>query len=186
MVPRLLAAVCAAAAVFMQLPDAVAAPDVPDLDSLIDDSGPLPATVGDLTGIPDLVFTTPFGVVCRKSRGKVTHNVVCQGNFPGAPSGTRSVSLAAVYAGGNGPAQFLPTAPDGLRGDPGRVPETALAIGHKIVFWDFSPTQSLVCGIPPGTQLVCVLKSPNEIGPKADGPAVSHGFVIAAPDSRVF
>ena len=186
---RLLAAMTAAATlllpVVMAVPNAVAAPDVPDLAPLIDASGPLPATVADLTGIPDLAFTTPTGLACRKSRGKVTHSLACTGNFPGAPAGTHSVSLAAVYADGEGPAVFLPTAPAGLLGDPDRVPTTMLMPGQKIVFWDFSLTQSLVCGIPPGTEMVCVLKSPHENG-LAKGPAVTHGFVIAAPDSRVF
>lgn len=182
----LLAVTCAAMALLAQIPNAVAAPEVPDLVPLIDDSGPLPATSADLTGIPDLVFTTPTGLVCRKSHGKVTHNVVCQGNFPGAPSGTRSVSLTAAYAQGDGPALFLPTASDGLRGDPERIPTLMLGVGHKVVFWDFSPTESLVCGVPPGSDLVCVLKAAREIGPKGGGSAVTHGFVISAPQSQVF
>ncbi|MBS9534136.1 hypothetical protein KIH27_11120 [Mycobacterium sp. M1] len=175
----------AAATLVLPVPNAVAAPDVPDLSPLIDASGPLPATVADLTGIPDLAFTTPSGLACRKSRGKVTHSLACTGNFPGAPAGTHSVSLAAVYADGDGPALFLPTAPAGLLGDPAKVPTTMLMPGHKIVFWDFSPTQSLVCGTPPGTEMVCVLNAAHENG-VAKGPAVTHGFVIAAPDSRVF
>jgi hypothetical protein len=32
-------------------PHALAAPDIPDIDSLIDDSGPLPRETGDLTAI---------------------------------------------------------------------------------------------------------------------------------------
>ena len=182
---RLLAAMAAAATLVLPMPSAGAAPEIPGLDALIDDSGPLPDSETGAAGIPDLAFTTPTGVSCRKSRGKVTHNVVCAGNFPGAPAGTRSVSLAAVYLQGDGPAVFLSTAPDGLLGDPARVPKTMLLPGHKIVFWDLSPTESLVCGIPPGTELVCVLRAPHEVGPKS-GPAVSHGFVVAAPDSRVF
>ncbi|MEB3034090.1 hypothetical protein [[Mycobacterium] nativiensis] len=182
---QLFAMVCAAMAVLAQAPNAVAANDVPDLGPLIDDSGPLPGAVGDLTGIPDLAFTTPFGMACRKSRGKVTHSVTCTGNVVGAPSGTRSVRLGTVYADGSGPAQFLPTAPDGLLGDPAKVPTTMLQIGHKVVFWDFSPTESLVCGIPQGTELVCVLKAARENGAK-NGPAVTHGFVISAPHSEAF
>ena len=96
------------------------------------------------------------------------------------------MSLVAVRADGDGPAVFLPTAPDGLRGDPERVPELVLAPGHKVVFWDFGPDQSLVCGTPPGTEMVCVLKSPQENGRKAGGSPVAHGFVVAAPESRVF
>ncbi|MGV0627033.1 hypothetical protein [Mycolicibacter minnesotensis] len=173
-------------AVLMSVPNAAAAKDVPDLGPLFDDSGPLPATVGDLAGIPDLAFTTPSGLACRKSRGKVTHSVVCAGNLVGAPAGTRSVSLVSVNADGSGPAQFLPMAPDGLLGDPAKVPSIMLAPGHKIVFWDFSPTESLVCGSPLGTELACVLQSPRESGSKSAGQAVTHGFVISAPQSEVF
>lgn len=173
-------------AVLAQVPNAVAANEVPDLGPLFDDSGPLPGAVGDLTGIPDLAFTTPSGLACRKSRGKVTHSVACAGNFVGAQPGTRSVSLGTVYADGNGAAQFLPMAPAGLLGDPAKVPSITLQPGHKIVFWDFSPTESLVCGIPQGTELVCVLKAARENGSKSGSPAVTHGFVISAPQSEVF
>lgn len=183
---RLLVAACAAMAVLATAPDAVAANEVPDLDPLIDISGPLPATAADLSATPDLVFTTPTGLVCRKSHGMVTHNVVCQGTFPGSPPGTRSVTLTAVSDRGDGPALFLNTAADRLRGDPERVPAVALGVNQKIVFWDFSPTESLVCGIPPGTELACVLKAANENGPKSSGRPVTHGFVVSAPQSDVF
>jgi hypothetical protein len=173
-------------AALTQVPNAVAANEVPDLGPLIDISGPLPATAADLPETPDLVFTTPAGLVCRKSHGKVTHIVACQGRFPGTAPSTRSVSLTAVSARGDGPALFLPTAADGLRGDPARVPAITLGIGQKIVFWDFSPTESLACGIPLGTDVVCVLKAAHENGPKNDGPAVTHGFVISAPQSEAF
>ncbi len=183
---QLLAMACAAMAVLAQAPNAVAANEIPDLDPLFDDSGPLPGSVADLTGIPDLAFTTPSGLACRKSRGKVTHSVACAGNLVGAPAGTRSVSLGTVYADGNGPAQFMPMAPAGLLGDPARVPSIMLAPGHKIVFWDLSPTESLVCGAPMGTEVVCVLKAARENGGKSGGPTVTHGFVISAPRSEVF
>lgn len=180
---------CAAVAMFGAVPnspDAFAANEIPDLGPLIDDSGPLPATVGDLTGTPDLAFTTASGLACRKSRGKVTHSVACAGNLAGTPPGTRSVSLGTVNADGTGPAQFLPMAPAGLLGDPAKVPSIMLAPGHKIVFWDFSPTESLVCGAPMGTEVVCVLKAARENGAKSSGLAVTHGFVISAPHSEVF
>ena len=105
---ELLAVACAAMAVLIPVPNAGAANEVPDLDPLFDDSGPLPGSVADLTGIPDLAFTTPSGLACRKSRGKVTHSVACAGNLVGATAGTRSVSLGTVYADGSGPAQFMP------------------------------------------------------------------------------
>lgn len=177
---RVSVVICAALTVLFAAPTAQASPELPDLDSLIDDSGPLPETVADLAGTPDLAFTTATGVACRRSHGKVTHNVVCAGEFPGAPPKTRSVALGSVYADGNGPAQFLPTAPDGLLGDPEKVPSRMLPAGHKIVFWDFSPTQSLACGVPTGTELVCLLKASGRGGP------VTHGFVIAAPQSSAF
>ena len=183
---RLMAMACAAVAVLAQVPNAGAATEIPDLDPLIDDSGPLPGSVAGLTGIPDLAFTTPSGLACRKSRGKVTHSVACAGNLVGAPAGTRSVSLGTVYADGNGPAQFLPMAPAGLLGDPAKVPSIMLAPGHKIVFWDFSPTESLVCGAPMGTEVACVLKASRESGAKSGGAAVTHGFVVSAPSSEVF
>lgn len=182
---RLLAAMGAAATLVLPIPSAGAAPEVPDLDSLIDDSGPVPATAADLAGIPDLAFTTPSGLSCRKSRGKVTHSLACAGSIPGAPAGTRSVSLVTVHADGSGPAQFLPMAPDGLLGDPAKVPKIMLMPGHKIVFWDLAPTQSLVCGTPPGTELVCVLKAARDNG-AGSGASVTHGFVIASPQSEVF
>ncbi|KAA1429735.1 hypothetical protein [Mycolicibacter arupensis] len=183
---QLVAVACAAMAVLTQVPNAVAANEVPDLDPLFDDSGPLPGTVGDLSAIPDLAFTTASGVACRKSHGKLTHSVACVGNVVGAPPGTRSVSLGTVAADGSGPAQFLPMAPAGLLGDPGKVPLIMLAPGHKIVFWDFSPTESLVCGAPLGTEVACVLKASRESGAASNGAAVTHGFVIAAPQSEVF
>ncbi|MGV0585637.1 hypothetical protein ABQE45_18010 [Mycobacteroides chelonae] len=39
------------------LPDASAAPLVPDIDSLIDDSGPLPSSPADLNAVPTLWFS---------------------------------------------------------------------------------------------------------------------------------
>lgn len=180
-----MAVVCAAMAVLAAAPSAVAANEIPDLGPLFDDSGPLPGSVADLTGIPDLAFTTPSGLACRKSRGKVTHSVACAGNLVGAPAGTRSVNLGTVYADGSGPAQFMPMAPAGLLGDPEKVPSIMLAPGHKIVFWDFSPTQSLVCGAPLGTEVACVLQAARESSAK-NGGAVTHGFVISAPGSEVF
>lgn len=177
---------CATMAVLTQVPNAAAANEVPDLGPLFDDSGPLPGTVADLTGIPDLAFTTPSGLACRKSRGKVTHSVACTGNLVGVPAGTRLVSLGTVSADGNGSAQFLPTAPTGLLGDPAKVPSIMLFPGHKIVFWDFSPTESLVCGAPLGTDVACVLKAARESGAEGGGSPVTHGFVISAPHSEVF
>lgn len=166
-------------------PNVHAAPDVPDIDALMDGSGPLPKETGDLTRIPDLVFTTPSGLVCKKTLVKVMHDVTCVGDLPGAPAGTRVVNLPAVYAQADGPARFLPTPPERFFGDAtGQVP-VLLPAGHKIVFWAFSRTQSLVCGVPSSAALVCVLKADHTIGPGSSGPA-THGFVISAPQSQVF
>jgi hypothetical protein len=175
-------------ALLMQIgvPHASAAPDVPDIDSLIDDSGPLPTDTGDLTQIPDLLFTTPAGLICKQSVAKVMHQVACAGDFPGAPAGTRIVSLPTVYDQADGPARFLPTPPERFFGDTSGVVPVLLPTGHKIVFWAFSSTRSLVCGVPSSTVLVCVLKAGQEIGPSTAGPAVTHGFVISPPQSQVF
>lgn len=63
---------------------ASAAPD--DIDALIDDSGPLPKQIGDLTALPDLLFTTPSGLLCKKTVVKVIHDVTCAGDLPGTPA----------------------------------------------------------------------------------------------------
>jgi hypothetical protein len=71
---------------------------------------PAARETGDLTGIPNLLFTTPSALVRKKTVVKVMHDVTCAGDLPGAPAGTRVVSLAAVYdqAAGAGavPAYF--------------------------------------------------------------------------------
>ena len=184
---RLRAGAVLAAALLAQVatPPAIAAPGIPDIDSLIDDSGPLPATEGDLGATHDLLFTAPNGVVCKQSRGKVTHDVTCTGDLPGAPPGTRVVNLAMVYAGSSGPARFLPTPPERLFGDISGQKPVLIPTGHKIVFWAFSPTESLACGVPDAASLVCVLRA-KESHSTGDGPDVTNGFVITTPQSRVF
>lgn len=168
----------------MPVPNAVAAPAVPDVDALVDDSGPLPGSVSELKTIPKVVFATDSGLVCSAWQGRITHNVNCAGHIPGAPSNAGSVELPGIYGKGSAPARFVAAAPSALVAEsspPARIPE-----GHKIVFWDFSPAQSMVCGVPPSTELVCVLKEPLVAGGPIDGPIVTHGFVIAAPQSWVF
>ncbi|CDO91325.1 MULTISPECIES: hypothetical protein [Mycobacterium] len=162
---------------------ATAAPD--DIDALIDDSGPLPKQTRDLTALPDLLFTTPSGLLCKKTVVKVMHDVTCAGDLPGAPAGTRVVTLPTVYAQANGPARFLPTPPERFFGDTTGQAPVLLPAGHKIVFWAFSNTQSLVCGVPRSADLVCRLNAPKAIGADNSGPQ-THGFVIAAPHSHVF
>ncbi|OBG02372.1 hypothetical protein [Mycolicibacter sinensis] len=172
------------AALLMMAPNAVAAPAIPDVDSLIDDSGTLPGSISDLPSTPIVVFATDSGLVCRVWQGKITHDVNCTGDIPGAPPAARSVQLPGIYGKGTIPARFVAGPPEALVGG---TPATArLPVGHKIVFWDFPPTQSMVCGVPPSTELVCVLKEPQSPGDVTTGPVVTHGFVIAAPQSQVF
>lgn len=184
MARRALAAAVTSAALLMMVPNAVAAPAIPDVDSLIDDSGTLPGSVSDLQRAPNMVFATDSGLVCRVWHGRITHDVNCTGDIPGAPTDARSVQLPGIYGKGTMPARFVAGPPDALVG--GTPPVARLPVGHKIVFWDFSPTQSMVCGVPPSTELVCVLKEPQRPGDVITGPVVTHGFVIAAPQSQVF
>jgi hypothetical protein len=181
---RILAVAVTSAALLMPVPNAIAAPALPDVDSLIDDSGPLPGSVSDLQKAPDLAFATDSGLVCRLWHGKITHDVNCTGDIPGAPPDAGSVQLPGIYGKGSAPARFVAAPPDTLVAD--SPPAAKLPVGHKIVFWDFSPTQSMVCGVPPSTELVCVLKEPQVPGDVITGPVVTHGFVIAAPQSQVF
>lgn len=182
MVRRTLAVAITSVAVLTAAPNAVAAPGIPDVDSLIDDSGPLPASVSDLQKVPNVVFATDSGLVCRMRQGRITHDVNCAGDIPGVPRDAGSVELPGIYGKESIPARFLPGPPDALVA--GNPPAAKLPVGHKIVFWDFSPAESMVCGVPPSTDLVCVLKEPQVPGEVS--PVVTHGFVIAAPQSWVF
>lgn len=102
--------------------------------------------------------------------------------FRGAARRRMAVELPGIYGKESIPARFLPAPPDALVA---ASPLTAkLPVGHKIVFWDFPPAQSMVCGVPLTTDLVCVLREPQD--PGAVSPVVTHGFVIAAPQSWVF
>lgn len=184
MTRRILAVAAYSVALLMTVPNAGAAPGIPDVDSLIDDSGPLPGSVSDLQNVPDMSFATASGLVCKVWRGRITHDVNCAGDIPGAPPEARSVQLPGIYGKETIPARFLPEAPDALVA--GTPPAAKLPVGHKIVFWDLSPTQSMVCGVPPPTELVCVLKEPQQPGGAINGPVATHGFVIATPQSWVF
>ncbi|KRQ26420.1 hypothetical protein AOT83_19020 [Mycobacteroides sp. H001] len=166
-------------------PDAAAAPLVPDIDSLIDDSGPLPSSPADLNAVPTLWFSTATGLLCKEQTVKVTHQVACAGDLPGQLTGTHIVDLQGVYDRGLGPARFVAKTSEEFFGDTANEVPVQLAPGHKIVFWSFPPSRSLVCGVPASADLVCVLKAPHEISSDA-GPSVTHGFVIAAPKSWVF
>lgn len=166
-------------------PDAAAAPLVPDIDSLIDDSGPLPSSPADLNAVPTLWFSTATGLLCKEQTGKVTHQVACAGDLPGQPTGTHIVDLQGVYDRGLGPARFVAKTSEEFFGETSGAAPVLLPRGHKIVFWSFPPSRSLVCGVPASADLVCVLKAPHEISSDAGSP-VTHGFVIAAPKSWVF
>ena len=182
MVLRVLAVAVTSAALLTAVPTAVAAPGIPDLGSLIDDGGSRPGSISDLQNVPSMVFATDSGLVCKMRQGRITHDVTCAGDLPGAPRDAGSVELPGIYGKESIPARFLPAPPDTLAaGDP---PAATLSAGHKIVFWDFSPAQSMVCGVPPSTGLVCVLTEPQV--PGGVSPVASHGFVIAAPQSWVF
>ncbi|CAJ1508428.1 hypothetical protein [[Mycobacterium] holstebronense] len=183
MARRALAVAVTSVALLTTVPNALAAPGFPDVDSLIDDSGPLPGSVSDLQAVPSVVFATDSGLVCRARQGRITHDVNCAGDIPGAPRDAGSVELPGIYGKESIPARFLPAPPDALLA--GNPPAAKLPVGHKIVFWDFSPTQSMVCGVPPSTDLVCVLREPQVRG-EVSSPVATHGFVIAAPQSWVF
>lgn len=174
-----------AAASIGAIPDAGAAPPIPDIDSLIDDSGPLPPRIEDLNALPALWFKTATGLTCHQRTSKVTHQVSCAGNLPGQPEGTHIADLQSAYTSGLGPAQFVAKTSDEFFGGPPPADLVPLSVGHKIVFWNFSGTESLACGVPVSADLVCVLKAPQEIGPRK-GPPVTHGFVIGSPTSWVF
>ncbi|MBA0048533.1 hypothetical protein [Mycobacteroides sp. LB1] len=165
--------------------NAAAAPSIPDIDALIDDSGPVPSSPADLNAVPTLWFSTVTGLSCKEQTVKVTHQVACAGDLPGQPTGTHIVDLQGVYDQGLGPAQFIAKTSDEFFGDTANEVPVLLAPGHKIVFWNFPPSRSLVCGVPASTDLVCVLKAPHEISSDA-GPPVTHGFVVAASKSWVF
>ncbi|WP_230987217.1 hypothetical protein [Mycolicibacter heraklionensis] len=182
MARRVLAVAVTSVALLMAVPNALAAPGIPDVDSLIDDSGPLPDSVSDLQKVPNAVFATDSGLVCTLRQGRITHDVHCAGDIPGAPRDAGAVELPGIYGKESIPARFLPAPPDALVA--ASPPAAKLPVGHKIVFWDFPPAQSMVCGVPPATDLVCVLREPQD--PGAVSPVVTHGFVIAAPQSWVF
>lgn len=174
-----LAATVASATLMMTVvPNAAAAPTIPDIDSLIDDSGPLPASVSDLRQTPSVVFGTESGVVCTMWRGRITHDITCAGDIPGVAPGDGAVQLPGIYGKASAPARFVPAPPDALVAG---EPAVTIPVGHKVVFWDFSPSESMVCGVPPFAELVCELKEPQN----ATGPVTTHGFVIAAPQSWV-
>ncbi|OHU34976.1 hypothetical protein BKG80_19005 [Mycobacteroides chelonae] len=166
------------------VPRAHAAPYIPDIDSLIDDSGPLPGSTGDLLETPGLVFTTPSGLACKftGTMGRISSpGLTCAGEIPKAPAGTHGVSLRAMYDMGNGPARFLSSAPEDTAGQPVLLPR-----GHKIVFWAFDGPSSFVCGVPERAELVCVLRASTEFHPAPSSDPVTHGFVIAKSGSQVF
>ncbi|QCH23407.1 hypothetical protein [Mycobacteroides salmoniphilum] len=165
--------------------NADAAPPIPDIDWLIDGSGPPPSSVEDLNAIPELWFSPATGLLCRERTVKIAHQVACAGDLPGQPPGTHVVTLDSAYQYGLGPARFVAKTSEEFFGVTGGTAPIVPAPGHKIAFWNFSATESLMCGVPASADLVCILEAPHEISSEA-GPPVTHGFVIAAPKSWAF
>lgn len=178
---RALGVAAAFAALLTTAPSAVAVPTIPDVDSLIDDSGPLPDSVGELPRLAPVAFATDSGLICRTRQGRLTHEINCTGDIPGSPPDAGAVQLPGIYGKASVPARFVPEPADA-----DASPALRLPVGHKIAFWNLSPAQSMVCGVPPSTELVCVLKEPQLPSRAYAGPVAIHGFVIAAPQSWVF
>lgn len=165
--------------------NAAAAPPIPDIDSLIDDSGALFASADELNGSPTLWFGTPSGLLCRERTVKISQQLECAGNLPGQPVGTQVVTLATAYGQALGPAAFEAKPAEEYFGDTSNVAPIVPAPGHKIVFWNLSATESFMCGVPASADLVCVLKAQEYVG-ASTGPPATHGFVIGAPKSWAF
>lgn len=95
------------------------------------------------------------------------------------------MTVGSAYSQGLGPGAFMDKPAEEYFGDTTNVAPIALAAGHKIVFWNNSATESLMCGVPTSADVVCVLKTPQEVGASSRQP-VTHGFVIGPPKSWVF
>lgn len=107
------------------------------------------------------------------------------GESAGQPVGTQVVSLATAHGQALGPAAFEAKTADEYFGATGGTAPIVPAPGHKIVFWNFSATESLMCGVPGSADLVCVLKAQQYVAASTGSP-VTHGFVIGTPKSWVF
>lgn len=166
-------------------PNAAAAPSIPDIDSLIDDTGPLDTRVVGINGGRAVFFSTANGLLCAQTVVKIAFQVSCAGEFPGQPPGPQVVTVGSAYSQGLGPGAFMDKPAEEYFGDTTNVAPIALAPGHKIVFWNNSATESLMCGVPTSADVVCVLKAPQEVGASSRQP-VTHGFVIETPKSWVF
>ncbi|CPR72581.1 hypothetical protein [Mycobacteroides abscessus] len=166
-------------------PNAAAAPSIPDIDSLIDDTGPLDTRVVGINGGRAVFFSTANGLLCAQTVVKIAFQVSCAGEFPGQPPGPQVVTVGSAYSQGLGPGAFMDKPAEEYFGDTTNVAPIALAAGHKIVFWNNSATESLMCGVPTSADVVCVLKAPQEVGASSRQP-VTHGFVIGPPKSWVF
>lgn len=166
-------------------PNAAAAPSIPDIDSLIDDTGPLDTRVVGINGGRAVFFSTANGLLCAQTVVKIAFQVSCAGEFPGQPPGPQVVTVGSAYSQGLGPGAFMDKPAEEYFGDTTNVAPIALAAGHKIVFWNNSATESLMCGVPTSADVVCVLKTPQEVGASSRQP-VTHGFVIGPPKSWVF
>ncbi|WP_330220029.1 hypothetical protein [Mycobacteroides franklinii] len=164
---------------------AMAVPPIPDIDSLIDDSAALFASPNDLGGSHVLWFSTKTGLLCSERTVKISQQLACAGELPGQPEGTQVVTSATACGQALGPATFEAKTAEEYFGAPAGTTPIVPAPGHKIVFWNSSATESLMCGVPASADLVCVLKAQQYVG-ASTGPPVAHGFVIGAPKSGVF
>lgn len=165
--------------------NAAAAPLIPDIDSLIDDTGLLDTRVVGINGGRAIFFSTVNGLLCAQTVVKIAFQVSCAGEFPGQAPGPQVVTVGSAYSQGLGPGAFMDKPAEEYFGDTSNVAPIALAPGHKIVFWNNSATESLMCGVPTSADVVCVLKAPQEVGASSRQP-VTHGFVIETPKSWVF
>lgn len=132
-----------------------------------------------------IFFSTVNGLLCAQTVVKIAFQVSCAGEFPGQTPGPQVVTVGSAYSQGLGPGAFMDKPAEEYFGDTSNVAPIALAPGHKIVFWNNSATESLMCGVPTSADVVCVLKAPQEVGASSRQP-VTHGFVIETPKSWVF
>lgn len=165
------------------LAPASAAPQIPDIDSLIDDTGPLETKVVETKGARSILFGTPSGLLCAQTTIKIADRVLCGGSeLPGLTGGAHVAVLMTAYEKGLGAATFEGKPIDEFLGDTSDAEPIVLAPGHKIVFWN-SDGEALMCGVPAGVEMACVVKTLQDMGRPGK---VAHGFVIAAPKSWVF
>lgn len=70
-------------------PNAAAAPSIPDIDSLIDDTGPLDTRVVGINGGRAVFFSTANGLLCAQTVVKMHSRCPAPESFPGSRQGRR-------------------------------------------------------------------------------------------------